>query len=345
MGRRITAVIESLETRRMFATLDLTNNVLVVAAETESSTTASIKAHIIAARNVAVGGVDHGSWDGSDVTGAPHIYTGYADLDPRAWFLDDGPTLDDVLITYPLTSDGIDAPAVDPIPPNTAAESGSINFAIDLGTATTQETKLRFSTRPDSAKSGRDYRNTSGTITLAPGTSIVNVPVTLIDDAAYEGDRTFKLRWSTNGPDAQSNTLTGTILDDEPMPSISIDDASVIEPAKGKRAVDAVITLSGAMRSPLSVDYSTSDGTATAPADYPGAHGKIHIAAGKLQAHVRLFVFADTAVEGDRTFFVDLAPPVNVIPFKLSGQITIADTTIASAQSGTVADQTLGPSE
>ena len=68
---------------------------------------------------------------------------------------------------------------------------------------------------------------------------------------------------------------TVTILDDDLVPALAIDNISVIEGNAG--TVDAVFTLNLSTRSgeTVSVDFATADGTARAPGDYAATSGSL----------------------------------------------------------------------
>jgi hypothetical protein len=71
------------------------------------------------------------------------------------------------------------------------------------------------------------------------------------------------------------------------------------------------VELSAAGLLPVSVGYSTADGTATAGADYMAASGALTFAPGTTSQAVGVAVLGDTAVETDETLLVSLAAPAN----------------------------------
>jgi hypothetical protein len=75
--------------------------------------------------------------------------------------------------------------------------------------------------------------------------------------------------------------------------------------------VQAVFTvsLSGPSAQPVSVNYSTADGTATAGVDYDVASGTLVFAPGELTKTVSVAVRGDTAFESDETFHLTLSAP------------------------------------
>ena len=67
-----------------------------------------------------------------------------------------------------------------------------------------------------------------------------------------------------------------TIVDDDTEPSVSLADAATTNENAG--STNLVATLSAASEKTITVDYATSDGTATAGSDYTAATGTITFA-------------------------------------------------------------------
>lgn len=92
-----------------------------------------------------------------------------------------------------------------------------------------------------------------------------------------------------------------------PGPSASVGDASVVEGNTGTTPASVPVTLSAASGSPVTVDFTTAPGTATAPADYAIATGTLTFAAGQTVQNVTLSVVGETVVEAHETFFLNIS--------------------------------------
>ena len=86
---------------------------------------------------------------------------------------------------------------------------------------------------------------------------------------------------------------------------ISIDDAEVVEGANVVLAF--AVALTRAASSQMTVDYATSDGTATAGADYTSTSGTLTIDAGSSSGSIQVPVLDDEHNEGSETFTVTLS--------------------------------------
>jgi probable HAF family extracellular repeat protein len=92
-----------------------------------------------------------------------------------------------------------------------------------------------------------------------------------------------------------------------PTPSVSIQDAFVFEGNSGTQNAGFVLTGSPMTSGPVTVSYSTANGTATAGTDYNAVSGTVTIPAGRTTWAVYVTVRGDRKREADETFFVDLS--------------------------------------
>ena len=97
--------------------------------------------------------------------------------------------------------------------------------------------------------------------------------------------------------------------------SFSVADATVQEGPNA--ALDFVVTLSRARHEATTVDYATSDGTATAGADYTADSGTLSFAIGETGKTVSVTVLDDAHDEGSETMTFTLSNPVPAATAKL----------------------------
>ena len=103
---------------------------------------------------------------------------------------------------------------------------------------------------------------------------------------------------------ALSNTISATVRG--PV-GISVADARVEEGAGA--VLDFTVSLDRAGSSTVTVDYSTSDGTATAGQDYTATSGTLRFAAGESSKTVAVAVIDDSHDEGEETLTLRLSNP------------------------------------
>jgi uncharacterized repeat protein (TIGR01451 family) len=160
-----------------------------------------------------------------------------------------------------------------------------------------------------------------GTVTFAPNTSASQtVNVVIINDALDEDDEQFTLTLS--GLTAVGNVTpgalvaTGTIVDDDLPPVISITSPSQPEGNGGLTPMDFVVSLSAVSGRDVTFTRATADGTATVGNnDYqPLAPLLITIPAGQLSNTQTVQIVGDTVFEGDESFNLNLTNIVNATP-------------------------------
>ena len=102
-------------------------------------------------------------------------------------------------------------------------------------------------------------------------------------------------------------------VDPVEAPTILISGATVAEGDSGFTLATFTVTLSEPAREPVTVNFQTSSGTATAGQDYEAASGQIAFTVGEVEQTVDVRVFGDTTVEPDETFEVVLSDPVGAV--------------------------------
>jgi probable HAF family extracellular repeat protein len=108
-------------------------------------------------------------------------------------------------------------------------------------------------------------------------------------------------------------------------PSVSIGDATVTEGNAGTTNAIFTVTLSAPASGPVTVNFATGNGTASAGFDYAAQSGTITIPAGETTATVTVAVQGDTIAESNETFQVILSQPVGAVLLDGQGVGTIVD--------------------
>ena len=121
-------------------------------------------------------------------------------------------------ITQPTVTPTI-APTIS-VSDTSATEGAAVPFTVSLSAASSQQVTVAYATSGNTATSGTDFPETSGTLTFAANETSKTVSVATTEDSDDEADETFTLTLSnpTNATLGDA-TATGTINDDdEPAP-------------------------------------------------------------------------------------------------------------------------------
>ncbi|OYX75791.1 MAG: hypothetical protein B7Y95_00655 [Rhizobiales bacterium 32-66-11] len=193
------------------------------------------------------------------------------------------------------------------------AGTSDLAFAVSLSAASATPVTVTYATANGTASAGADYAALTGTLTFAPGETSKVVHVQVSGDTAVEGNETLTLNLTNpTGATLADASGTGTILNDDvaPVPPVvSIADGSLAEGNAGTSHFMFTVTLDKAAIGPVSVQYATANGTATAGSDYAAQTGTLTFLAGETSKVVHIQVTGDTLVEGNETFTVKLSAP------------------------------------
>jgi hypothetical protein len=199
-------------------------------------------------------------------------------------------------------------------------------FIVTLSAPSTQTVTVHYTTIDGEAIAPGDYTAVSGDLTFAPGDISQPITVLVQGDVLDEIDEHFTVQLSSPVNALIGQGLgTGTITDDDPTPSLSIDDVSVVEGHSGTTLATFTVTLSAPSGRSVGVAWATVDQTAVAPGDYTSAFGPLAFAPGETTKQVSVEVVGDTDDEDNETFLVTLSDPTNAVIGDGEGVGTILD--------------------
>lgn len=207
-----------------------------------------------------------------------------------------------------------------------------MTFTVTLSAAAAGPVTVAYSTADGTATSGSDYVAASGSLTFAAGETSKTIQVKVKGDKAAEGNETFTVRLANAaGATIADGSATGTVTNDDAaakLPALSVGDVAMREGDSGTAELMFVVTLDKAATSPVTVNYATANGTATAGSDYAALAGTLTFAAGETSKMVHVVVNGDTAVEAAETFSLTLsgASGATIADATAVGQINDDDT-------------------
>ncbi|APZ90438.1 Calx-beta domain-containing protein [Fuerstiella marisgermanici] len=169
----------------------------------------------------------------------------------------------------------------------------------------------------------------AGTITFAPTETSKTITIDLAEDEIVEADEGFTVTLS-NQADAPADSVdlvdspqTATIENDDTA-NFTVDNVTVNE-ADGTATV--TVTLNGAVQGGVSVDYATSDGSATDPGDYGATSGMLTFLGNDGETMTfSVGIVNDSVVEADEAFTVTLSNGDATDPNIDDNDITATDT-------------------
>ena len=213
---------------------------------------------------------------------------------------DDGPTID---IS--------DAQLVEP-----DAGVAGMAFTVTLSKAVNLPVSVRVSTSTpigSTVSAGDFIALNQSLLTFNPGETSRIVEVPIRGDTLDEDDETFIVTISSPSLGALDDAqATGTILDNDPLPTLSINDVTMSEGDTGVRSFAFTVQLSRASGRDVNVTVGTTDDTATAGDDYTALSATgLTFTPGQLSKSITVAVTGDLTPENTERFFVDLTNPQN----------------------------------
>ena len=195
-----------------------------------------------------------------------------------------------------------------------ATEGKAVAFTVTLSAASGKPVTVDWAVSLESGNTAEiaDFRTDSGRLIIDAGKTTGTVSVATTDDTTDEEDEetfTLTLLNPSNATLATDRTATGTILDNDDPPALSVEDASASE----DEAVAFTVTLSAASSRQVTVDWAVSlEGNTAEIDDFTADSGALTIDAGDTTGTVSVVPTDDTIDEEDEeTFTLTLLNPSN----------------------------------
>ncbi|MDM8519647.1 Calx-beta domain-containing protein [Anaerolineales bacterium HSG6] len=230
---------------------------------------------------------------------------------------------------------------------------GTVNLEIQLSAPALTTVTVSYATADGSASVSIDYNIASGSVTFAPGQTVMTVPVTIFDDGNVEPDKTFSFALSSpnkatlGSPDSATITIVNDdVTPPPPLPKIqfALTNYTISE---GDGSVVVQVTLSPASGNTITVDYATNNVVALSGSDYTVTTGTLTFASSETSQDITVPIMDDaTTAESSEDFTINLSNPTNAtLGSPNSTTVTIQDNepTVQFASNGFNVAENGGP--
>lgn len=175
---------------------------------------------------------------------------------------------------------------------------------IEIEVSTPQLLVLEEATH-DAAGKGVDYAGLADQRVFGPGTTKLEVTVKVSGDPVHEGDEVLGLRIEdASGGVVADDFATGTIQDDDPVPTVSIGDVSIIEGTGGPTGMHFTVALSNPSDEKVHVEVVPAAGSATEGVDWHAQAAQLTFDAGQTVDDYVVSVVGDDRPEPQESFTV-----------------------------------------
>ena len=226
---------------------------------------------------------------------------------------------------------------------NPNGDGGSNNlltFRIQLSNLSEIPVSVSYMTLGVGATPGLDFDALSGVLTFGEDELVKEITIPIKGDQQHEVLERVRLRLF-NIVEMILNTteIDGEIEDDDPAPSVSVSDITVVEGHSGTTYGVFTVNLSEAAGTPETVSYQTGNGTATAGSDYTAVSGTLTFLEGVTTMTVTVPISGDTTIEPSETFTLTVSRSISDLAIaKGLATATIVNDDSSSWVSGTFAD-------
>jgi hypothetical protein len=193
------------------------------------------------------------------------------------------------------------------------SENGNtVELTVNRVNGSNGEVFVNFSSSDGTATASVDYQSINGALTFADGVTSQTVEVMLLDDSTYEGDETFTVSLSNvqgNATLGSISTVQVIIEENDPAPASGVFQFSGASYDIKENDGSVIVTVQRVNGSfgDVSVDYNTTDSTATASVDYQPVSGSLTFADGVIGQTIEVSLIDDTTYEGEESFSVELS--------------------------------------
>jgi Calx-beta domain len=206
-----------------------------------------------------------------------------------------------------------------------ALRSGATNTAVSVNFT-------NLNTGSPAATSGSDFTATNGILTFAPGVTTNTYTLTIIDDGVAENSEQVvcRLTSATNTSLGTSNLVVTITTNDSAIISIATATTSFTETNDTNATITLTVNRTGTTFNQCTVNFATTNVSATAGSDYLATNGTLTFAAGVSTTQIVVAMLYDDLQETNEIFRVVLSGPVDATIGTGTNVVTIVDDDVSS---------------
>ena len=204
-------------------------------------------------------------------------------------------------------------------------EGGTVEVTVQLDAAPGREVVVPVSAAGAGGATGADWSGVPGNVTFGATDTAQTFTLAATDDTDVETGESVSLSFGTLPAGVTAGTTSEasvTIVDNDASPTLSVADAEATE----GNDVTFTVTLAPAAAENVTVNWATTDDSATSPADFTAASDTLTFMPGETTATVAVATIEDTLDEPDEeTFTLTLSSPSNATLGEATATGTITD--------------------
>ncbi len=182
-----------------------------------------------------------------------------------------------------------------------------------------------------------DYVELTSPLHIPEGQTSATLDVTPYADNVFEGLETVVITLDAGSYtiDPANDDVTLSIIDDDPAPTLSIEDVFVYEGDSGSSTAFVRTRLSGRTDQTVTVNYDTADDSALSPSDFAAASGTLTFDLLITIRTIEVDIVGDTDdTESNERFLINLTTPQKALLNDPQGIVTILNDNATARISG-----------
>lgn len=193
---------------------------------------------------------------------------------------------------------------------NVLETDGIVNIEVNRTGGLAGAVTVDYASIDGTTTNGQDYLPTSGTLNFAPGQNTAVISVTILADLLEEITELLVLNLFSPTGSSSLGDLTSldiNIIDVPVTAGVLQFDSASYEVVENDASVGITVIRSGTTTGAVSVDYASSNGSATAGTDYSSVSGTLNFADGQASAPFTVPILDDGDSEGNEIFVLTLS--------------------------------------
>ncbi len=185
----------------------------------------------------------------------------------------------------------------------------TVTINVSLSNPSSSEITVIYATSNGTAIAGKDYTETTGNLTFNPGETQQSFTIPIQNDQSIEANETVNIELD-NPTDATLGTRNEAelILIDNQTATVSLEQVNyTVNEIDG--VIEILVNLDQVVSIPVSIDYTTIGGTATAAFDYTPTRGVLDFNPGETQKIISIPILDDQEIEENETVNFALTNP------------------------------------
>jgi hypothetical protein len=221
---------------------------------------------------------------------------------------------------------------VDPVPnfsftaaSYTAAENaGTVSLPVTLSGTSRYTVTVNYATSDGTAKAGTNYGATSGSLVFQPGETSKTIPVSVLDDGRDSPPLFLSVNLTVGAHDVVGANTSATlqITNVDPPPQVGFT-AATYTATETDVMKTITVTLSNPSNYTVTVNYTTVDGTLTAPREYGPSSGTLTFTPGNTSATFAIPLVHNQIDGPDQLPTLVLSSPVHATLDQATSQSTL----------------------